>query len=75
VKEAVAAHCGLLLGISSPWQLREVKLKVKEWLMYIEGVHAASRPVCCRQCRRGCAQHDHAAERTLRHLDVLQFTT
>jgi len=46
-KEAVAAHYGLPLGISRPWQVREVKLKAKEQLMDIEVVHDASRPVCC----------------------------
>ena len=71
----MAAHYGLLLGISSRWQVREARLKVKERLMDIEVVHDTSRPVCYPQCRRDCARHDHAPERTWRHLDVMQFTT
>lgn len=74
-KAAVAAHYGLLLGISSPWEVREAKLYVEGRKVDIEVEHGASQPVRCPQCQRECARHDRAPERTWRHLDVMQFTT
>lgn len=74
-KAAVAAHYGLLLGISSPWEVREAKLEMERRRVEIEVVHGAGRPVSCPQCRRECPRHDHAPERTWRHLDVMQFST
>jgi transposase len=74
-KAAVAAHYGLLLGIGSPWEVREAKLEIEGRKVAIEVVHGAGRPVRCPQCRRECARHDHAPERTWRHLDVMQFST
>lgn len=74
-KAAVAAHYGLLLGISSPWEVREAKLEVERRRVDIEVVHGAGRSVGCPQCKRECPRHDHAPERIWRHLDVMQFTT
>lgn len=74
-KAAVAAHYGMLLGIASPWVVKEAKLEMAGRRVDIEVVHDASQPVRCPQCRRECARHDHAPERTWRHLDVMQFTT
>jgi len=74
-KTAVAAHYGLLLGISSPWEVRDAKLDVAGRKVDIEVMHGASQRVCCPECRRECARHDHSPERTWRHLDVMQFTT
>jgi transposase len=74
-KTAVAAHYGMLLGIASPWSVREAKLDLNTKLVDIEVVHDPAQPVRCPQCRRECARHDHAPERTWRHLDVMQFTT
>jgi transposase len=73
-KAAVAAHYGLLLGISSPWEVKEAKLEVAGRRVDIEVMHGPG-PVSCPVCRRECARHDHAPERTWRHLDVMQFTT
>lgn len=72
---AVAAHYGLLLGIQSPWQVRHARLEVARRLVDIEVEHDPALPVRCPQCQRECPRHDHAPERTWRHLDVMQFTT
>lgn len=74
-KAAVAAHYGMLLGIAFPWVVKEAKLEMAGRWMDIEVAHDASQAVRCPQCRRECARHDHAPERTWRHLDVMQFTT
>jgi transposase len=72
---AVAAHYGMLLGIQSPWQVKRAKLEVTQRLVDIEVEHDTRMPVRCPQCQRECPRHDHAPERTWRHLDVMQFTT
>lgn len=72
---AVAAHYGMLLGIRSPWRVKRAKLEVAQRLVDIEVEHDPRLPVRCPQCERECPRHDHAPERTWRHLDVMQFTT
>lgn len=72
---AVAAHYGMLLGIQSPWRVKRARLEVAQRLVDIEVEHDPAVPVRCPQCRRECPRHDHAPERTWRHLDVMQFTT
>lgn len=72
---AVAAHYGLLLGILSPWRVKVAKLDIACRRVDIEVEHEPNKPICCPQCKRACRCHDHAPERTWRHLDVMQFTT
>ena len=72
---AVAAHYALLFGIHSPWQVKKADLNLGAHKVEIVVEHEADAPVCCPQCGKQCARHDHAPERTWRHLDVMQFTT
>jgi len=72
---AVAAHYGMLLGIQSPWKVKRAKLEIARKLVDIEVEHEPGKPVRCPKCQRECRRHDHAPERTWRHLDVMQFTT
>jgi transposase len=65
----------LLLGIRSPWQVRQAALDLAGRRVEIVVVHDADAAVACPQCGRACPRHDHAPERTWRHLDVMQFTT
>jgi transposase len=74
-EEAVAAHYGLLLGIGSPWRVRKADLNVLARKVEIVVEHEAEEAVACPECGAKCARHDHAPERTWRHLDVMQFTT
>jgi transposase len=71
----VAAHYGMLLGILSPWRVKRAKLDMGQRMVDIEVEHEPGKPVRCPQCKRECPRHDHAPERTWRHLDVMQFTT
>lgn len=72
---AVAAHYGLLLGIRSPWRVRRADLDVVARKVEIVVDHDPDKPVACPHCGALCPRHDHAPERTWRHLDVMQFTT
>jgi transposase len=72
---AVAAHYGMLLGIQSPWRVKRASLEMARKLVDIEVEHDPHKPVYCPDCGKECSRHDHAPERTWRHLDVMQFTT
>lgn len=72
---AVAAHYAQLLGISSPWRVKRAVLELAKSKVEIEVEWDPQAAVVCPQCGRECPRHDHAPERTWRHLDVMQFTT
>lgn len=72
---AVAAHYAQLLGISSPWRVKCAVLELAKKKVEIDVEWDPQAPVRCPQCGRECPRHDHAPERTWRHLDVMQFTT
>lgn len=68
-------HYALLLGIGSPWEVKAVELKLQEKKVEIELVWQRGAVVQCPECGHACSIHDHAPERTWRHLDTMQFTT
>ena len=68
-------HYALLLGIGSPWEIKNVELKLAEKKVEIELGWQWGQDAKCPECGRACSIHDCAPERTWRHLDVMQFTT
>jgi hypothetical protein len=68
-------HYGLLLGIQSPWQVRDVKLELANKRVEIELVWMAGAKAVCPVCGTVGALYDLAPERTWRHLDTMQFQT
>ena len=68
-------HYALLLGIGSPWEVKAVELKLEEKKVEIELGWQRGAVAPCPECGRECSIHDHAPERTWRHLDTMQFTT
>jgi len=68
-------HYRLLLGVETPWQVKDVKLELSEKRVEMELGWAkgakGKRPVCC----QGCSLYDYGPERTWRHLDTMQFET
>ena len=71
----IQKHYGLLLGIGSPWEVRNVELKLAEKKVEIELGWQAGQAAKCPECQRECSMHDSAPERTWRHLDTMQFET
>ncbi|MFZ5560554.1 MAG: ISL3 family transposase [Pseudomonadota bacterium] len=64
-----------LLGITTPWTVRDVELSVEEkrvdvWVEHPEGLLFA-----CPDCQREWPVYDHGQERVWRHLDSCQFHT
>lgn len=68
-------HYGQLLGVESPWQVREVKLEMAAKRVEIEIGWTSGEPLRCPECGRVCAMKDYAPERRWRHLDVMRFET
>ena len=64
-----------VLGLVSPWKVKEVKLDMKSqrvdvWIEWPEG-----EKVKCPECEKKSIIYDHAEERSWRHLDTCQFKT
>jgi transposase len=68
-------HYALLLGVGSPWEVKDVELKLTEKKVEIELDWQWEASAKCPECGRECSIHDCAPERTWRHLDTMQFTT
>jgi transposase len=68
-------HYAQLLGIGSPWEVKNVELKLAEKKVEIELGWQWGAAAKCPECERECSIHDCAPERTWRHLDTMQFTT
>ncbi len=64
-----------ILGIASPWSVDDVELKLEEGEVHVHLTHAEDATWACPECGRACPLHDHAAERTWRHLDTCQYQT
>jgi transposase len=75
VSNELHRHYGQLLGIESPWRVREVKLEMDEKRVEIALEWTPLAALRCPECGEQCAMKDYLPERTWRHLDVMQFET
>ena len=75
VDNELQKHYALLLGIGSPWEVKDVELKLQEKKVEIELSWQWGQSAKCPECGRACSIHDSAPERTWRHLDTMQFAT
>lgn len=64
-----------ILGIRSPWSVKEVELRMKEGEVHVFLQHAPGAEWTCPECGKGCALYDHQPERQWRHLDTCQYRT
>lgn len=64
-----------LLGLEDPWRVDHVELSVKGQRVDVYAWHAESLLWPCPECGRELAIHDHAPERSWRHLDSCGFAT
>lgn len=63
-----------LLGLSSPWQVKRVELKLEAREVHVYVEHSEKR-FECPECHVGCPLYDHQEERVWRHLDTMQYVT
>lgn len=76
MKESLQAHYQLLLGLETPWEVVSVDLELEKKRVEICLEHAkGTGPIQCPECGARGPIHDHAPERTWRHLDTMQFET
>lgn len=64
-----------ILGIVSPWFVSDVELALENGEVRVALAHQADAAWHCPECGQACPLHDHAAERTWRHLDTCQYQT
>jgi transposase len=64
-----------ILGLSDPWQVERVELHMAEQKVEVWVEHRKDVSWTCPSCGQACPLHDHAAERSWRHLDTCQFQT
>ena len=63
-----------LLGLSAPWLVRDVELRLSEGEVIVSVAHDSNRKLRCPQCNKPCGRYD-ARTRRWRHLDTMQFRT
>jgi len=64
-----------LLGLKSPWTVRQVSLDIKGRRVDVWAEHPEGQFWGCPECSKGLAVYDHSEERIWRHLDSCQCQT
>jgi transposase len=63
-----------ILGLSAPWQVEQVTLRMEPGEVEVWVAAAGATPFGCPECAAPSPIHDHV-ERRWRHLDTCQFRT
>lgn len=71
----MSRHYALLLGLDDCWRVIEVDLDLEEQKVEVRLEADPRYERCCGECGRAATLHDHAPERSWRHLDTMQFQT
>lgn len=58
-----------------PWQIAEAKIDTSDKSVHVYIEHPPGSQFPCKHCGRSCPVHDHAKERTWRHLDTCDHYT
>ena len=64
-----------ILGLPDPWRVTGVTLDEPGQRIVVQVDYAAGHRWCCPQCGKTLPLHDHAPERSWRHLDTCQLQT
>ncbi len=65
----------MLLGLDDSWEVLGVDIQVVENRVRIVLQARDAASFACSLCGNACPRHDHAPERSWRHLDTMQFET
>ena len=63
-----------ILGISSPWQVSDIRLSLADRQVVVVVGRESGGPLACATCGRSCGLYDHRP-RSWRHLDTCQLQT
>jgi transposase len=72
--DKLSRHYHQLVGLNSDWSISDVQLDVQNRTLILS-LEFVGTCVVCPECGAACAMKDHAAERSWRHLDAMQFQT
>lgn len=64
-----------LLGIGAPWRVGDIELRFTAGEVIVHLEHVDDAVFHCPECGAESPIHDHAEERSWRHLDTMQFRT
>lgn len=64
-----------ILGLPDPWAVADVKLDLAGQRIEVQVEHPKGHPWSCPHCSKPLPLHDHAPERSWRHLDTCQLQT
>ena len=65
-----------ILGISSPWYVTNIELKLQEDAVYVHlSYQEKHKKWPCPECAIACSVYDHNERRVWRHLDSCQLKT
>jgi len=64
-----------ILGLTSPWTVRNVNLETENQEIRIQVDHPRGTKFCCPECQQELSCYDNGEERQWRHLDSCQFKT
>ncbi len=70
----LSEHDRRLLGLDGTWQVVDVELSLERQQVRIRLQDNRKAPMCCPECGEHRPRHDHALERSWRHLDTMQDT-
>ena len=71
---SLSQHYHQLMGLNQDWVISDVQLDVQKRMLTLP-LEFFGDCVVCPECGLVCAMKDHAAERSWRHLDAMQFQT
>ena len=67
----LSEHYSRLLGLGDAWQVLDVELSLERQEVRIRLQDHPKRPMSCAECGEHRPRHDHAPERSWRHLDTM----
>jgi transposase len=73
LNQSVSEHYRRLLLLPKPWQVSIVKEDIPGELLEVVLSWPKGLAVACPDCGKECSLHDHAQERSWRHLSVMQY--
>lgn len=72
--DSLSQHYHRLVGLNEDWAVGDVHLDLEQKTLTLS-LEFVGPNVVCPECGVRCAMKDHAAERSWRHLDAMQFQT